>query len=524
MKRLIYLCALLAAAVAQAQTPSYLPGRIVLVTQYAACAGNDAVDDSVGFNNAISAVASKGGTVQVPNGADCRIKNPIYLKSHVRLQGMRSGYESIGAPQSGIIRAAANLTAMITQTDLTVNTRDAVIEGLTLDGRNGTYTVTDMIKLAPQNDYIENNVIENGSGNCVNLPVATSNNVGWVNWIKDNQIGCAGYALTAAVTDGRISGNYFSTSSGGSLVKLSGAGSLTFSDNQIEKANGTGAIGLEIATPASWTCAGTNGLPYNIVGNRFTLNYTDVKLTNGSGACTPLEASFAGNEYNSTSHANIVADSNIQGVLVHENFTGGTPTNNIMFGGTGNTGWVISGTSLNPTNTRFVNLPADAQVLVGGNGNSSQLGTLVINTGPIQLNQTTASGQYFTNVPASGWGIVQSYLGAGIAIGAGSGTGSAVLIDSSANMTVPGNLTVQGTINGSGLGGTKGIATLAAGTVTVSSAAACALGSSCHYQLTHCVAGGTLGTLSVGTISAAISFVINSTSNTDTSQVCWSIQ
>ncbi|MDE2101025.1 MAG: hypothetical protein KGL39_27510 [Patescibacteria group bacterium] len=68
-----------------------------------------------------------------------------------------------------------------------------------------------------------------------------------------------------------------------------------------------------------------------------------------------------------------------------------------------------------------------------------------------------------------------------------------------------------------------GTATLVAGTVTVSNSAACAIGSTCHYQLTHCVAGGTVGTLSVGTITAGTSFVINSSSATDTSQICWQI-
>ncbi len=69
----------------------------------------------------------------------------------------------------------------------------------------------------------------------------------------------------------------------------------------------------------------------------------------------------------------------------------------------------------------------------------------------------------------------------------------------------------------------NGVATLAAGTVTVSTTGACAVGASCNYQLTHCVAGGTLGTLSVGTVTAGTSFVINSSSSTDTSQVCWRI-
>jgi hypothetical protein len=41
--------------------------------------------------------------------------------------------------------------------------------------------------------------------------------------------------------------------------------------------------------------------------------------------------------------------------------------------------------------------------------------------------------------------------------------------------------------------------------------------------LTNSTVGGTVGTLSVGTITAGVSFVINSSSATDTSQVNWLI-
>ncbi len=63
-----------------------------------------------------------------------------------------------------------------------------------------------------------------------------------------------------------------------------------------------------------------------------------------------------------------------------------------------------------------------------------------------------------------------------------------------------------------------GRATLVAGTVTVSTTFASA---NCEFLLTHRVAGGTLGTLSVGTITAGDSFVINSSNAADTSEVTW---
>lgn len=66
----------------------------------------------------------------------------------------------------------------------------------------------------------------------------------------------------------------------------------------------------------------------------------------------------------------------------------------------------------------------------------------------------------------------------------------------------------------------QGRATLVAGTVTVSTAEVVASES---ILLTRVVAGGTLGHLSVGTIVAGTSFVINSSDASDTSTVFWEI-
>lgn len=70
---------------------------------------------------------------------------------------------------------------------------------------------------------------------------------------------------------------------------------------------------------------------------------------------------------------------------------------------------------------------------------------------------------------------------------------------------------------------TSGSVPLVAGTATVSTAAAVAISGQHGYQLTRCVTGGTAGFISVGTITPGTSFVINSSSNTDTSTVCWMV-
>ncbi len=63
-----------------------------------------------------------------------------------------------------------------------------------------------------------------------------------------------------------------------------------------------------------------------------------------------------------------------------------------------------------------------------------------------------------------------------------------------------------------------GVATLVGGTITVSNTSVTA---SSRIFTSRQTAGGTLGHLSIGTIVAGTSFVINSSSATDTSVVAW---
>jgi hypothetical protein len=65
-----------------------------------------------------------------------------------------------------------------------------------------------------------------------------------------------------------------------------------------------------------------------------------------------------------------------------------------------------------------------------------------------------------------------------------------------------------------------GRAVLVGGTVTVSTTA---VASTSEIFLTNRITGGTIGSLSVGTVTAGTSFVINSTNVLDTSTICWLI-
>ena len=75
-----------------------------------------------------------------------------------------------------------------------------------------------------------------------------------------------------------------------------------------------------------------------------------------------------------------------------------------------------------------------------------------------------------------------------------------------------------GTNVATGAAGRTGTATLAAGTATVATTAVAA-GS--KIFLTYSGTPSAPGTLSVGTITAGVSFVINSSSGTDASAVNW---
>lgn len=113
-------------------------------------------------------------------------------------------------------------------------------------------------------------------------------------------------------------------------------------------------------------------------------------------------------------------------------------------------------------------------------------------------------------LPAEGGTGIQSINGdttaAQLIVGAGTVTVA----------TVGGTTTVTGT--GSSIKA-SGKATLVAGTVTVSNAS---VASGSIIQLTCGSVGGVPGLLSVGTVIASTSFVINSSSDTDTSIINWS--
>lgn len=102
------------------------------------------------------------------------------------------------------------------------------------------------------------------------------------------------------------------------------------------------------------------------------------------------------------------------------------------------------------------------------------------------------------------------------------GSGSTITLSLPSALTVPGSLTVTSTLglNASGAAAIAGTATLVAGTVTVDTSSVTA---NSKIFVSRNTTGGTLGNLSapVGSITAGTSFVINSSSSTETSTVNW---
>ncbi len=138
------------------------------------------------------------------------------------------------------------------------------------------------------------------------------------------------------------------------------------------------------------------------------------------------------------------------------------------------------------------------------------------------LGNITASTFVGGSVAINGGTAMTANHGTGTSLQHSDGTGTSghfAIYDANGNVT---NGPAQPTI---------GYSALVSGTVTVSNAAACTPSATCVYKLTNCGLNSStaVGTLSIGTVVAGTSFIINSESATatvvtgDTSNICWQI-
>jgi hypothetical protein len=91
----------------------------------------------------------------------------------------------------------------------------------------------------------------------------------------------------------------------------------------------------------------------------------------------------------------------------------------------------------------------------------------------------------------------------------------------SGTVNVEKGCTLNGPVTGTISSTVRGVATLVGGTVTVNTSKVHA---NSRIKLCHQTTGGTPGILTLGTVTAGTSFVINSTSGTDTSTVLWELE
>lgn len=426
---------------------------------YGACTGNVNVDDSVAINNAISYVSGLGGgEVYFPSGSKCNIKNPIYLTSGVILRAPVNQY-------SVTITAQANMPAMITQSSFSSFIQDAAIIGLRLDGNKGAYTIPNLISISPVGGIFRDDTVQDGSGNCLDL-IEPQNGIAWTNQVQGGTYGgCNGYGIYTTMTDSVIEHAYVSNNTLGGMF-VGGSGSLTITDNQIEKE--TSAAGITISqTPA--VCA-SPGPPFMISGNRFELNQTDVSIINTTGTttCLYLPISVVNNEYYSTTGTNISVSGTVIGGSVHDNFTGGSPIQNMAWNTATSTGWVISVSTLLAPSAVFSGLPPDAQVTVSGpagavgymqNSNFSSSNTI----SPLITENNGSTGselRHFADLPAGSYNngvqtgddaMIYDVLGANLTGGLFIGPRSSSLAGNGTRWDSNGNLNQYGNVNVSGM-------------------------------------------------------------------------
>lgn len=167
----------------------------------------------------------------------------------------------------------------------------------------------------------------------------------------------------------------------------------------------------------------------------------------------------------------------------------------------------------------------NSAIIVYGRGTGAGKTILVTLTAPITTWVDDGSGTPTgSNTAATNpYPIIDQAAQIGLNSTGGTGGTAELILRAPASMTA--NITATAPyLNTVAASANVGFATLVSGTVTVTTTTACTAANTCVYSLTNCGVGGTQGMLSVGTVTAGTSFVINSSAGAaDTSKVCWRI-
>jgi hypothetical protein len=302
----------------------------------------------------------------------------------------------------------------------------------------------------------------------------------------------------ASITNGAQTGSgtsQLNTLPGNISPRAVGTGAAAVATGVNWTANGYDA-GRANTTGVGWTATGSAAGYYSTTGSNWTATGVQTGYYSTTGSNWTATGSTAG--YNNQTGSGWTATGMQAGFF---NQTGSNWTANGFDAGM----YIADGATPNESGNNSVYEGANAYPLADGDTNETVIGYAAIGHGSntVTLGNSTTTGTYYFGSlnNANGPVIPQTALG------------------------------TQGPAAGYVTTSISGTATLVSGTVTVSSTAACAVSSSCHYSLTRYATNSSvaIGNLSVGTISAGSSFVINSLTATDTiattdvSSVSWQV-
>ena len=314
--------------------------------------GNTALDDAPGINAAIAAVSSAGGgIVQLMPGV-FTIKTSVVLQNNVILRGTRLG---------SILRAGANLTALVTQADITQPLYNITLDNLTIDCQKASFAVGKAVYLSPIGAKVDCCDIEHGTGD--GLSFVRNGTADWINQVTRNTIGdFAGNGFYADFSDGEVFGNYISGCGIGIYAKQ--AGGVKCFGNQIEVC---GEVGI-------WLDSDTGEDGWIITDNYFDQNAIALQIVNGyvvggAPAFVNMMSPVCDNMFHRSSTGHIWIDSDIGYLQITGNvFDANAGTYDISFGTSNNAHLVVGpNTHVRALANRFVNLPTDLTMLSGGN-------------------------------------------------------------------------------------------------------------------------------------------------------------
>lgn len=358
--------------------------REIYVDQFGAV-GNNASTDAANIQKAIDYGSSIGGAkVKLVKGKTYLLNTPLLAKKGVTIEGECSTATNDTNPPLLVcsrLRAAANMSAVITQADMTLPVHSFGLVNVVIDGNKANFSVPSLIYVSLINGRFENNTIENGSGDC--LFYDKNNLAAWVTWIRDNTIGgCTGYGLIFKGSDARIESNYISGNGNNVLIEATGA--YAFTNNMLD--NSTNGYGLEIKNaPILDQSLNT------VVGNYFN-NHKTADILVSKDATFPnisFRTTISANIFHASSvlgtGANIVIQPNIRDGLITGNvFSDSGPAHVKFETGVGNGNWQIIGNSHSgalATGSRIVNAPGSTQMSGGGSqGVFNRLSSMILSS------------------------------------------------------------------------------------------------------------------------------------------------